>query len=94
MDKRSALCRVWFKNCKVGTYKNWQSLLNCQELIDMRSDDSAADIDALLKWQIINVLIGNCDGHCKNLSLLRNSDGTWRSMGSLNLEQYTVEIGK
>lgn len=54
------------------------SLLNCQELIDLRSADPAADIDALLKWQILNVLVGNCDGHGKNLSLLRNNEGEWR----------------
>lgn len=58
--------------------ENGPSLLNCQELIDMRSDDPASDLDALLKWQILNVLIGNCDGHGKNLSLLRQLDGTWR----------------
>ncbi len=66
------------------------SLLNCQELIDMRSDDSAADIDALLKWQILNVLIGNCDGHGKNLSLLRNSDGAWRLAPFYDLVATTI----
>ncbi|MCC7404583.1 MAG: type II toxin-antitoxin system HipA family toxin [Bdellovibrionales bacterium] len=53
------------------------TLLSCCKTIEDRSDDVASDIDSLLKWQILNVLTGNCDGHGKNLSLLRHSDGTW-----------------
>lgn len=58
--------------------ENGPSLTNCQELLDFRSDDTAEDTDYLIKWQILNVLIGNCDGHGKNLSLLRDHDGNWR----------------
>lgn len=54
------------------------NLIQCCGLIEDRSDDISRDIDALLKWQILNVLTGNCDGHGKNLSLLRHSDGKWR----------------
>jgi len=34
------------------------------------------DIEALVKWGVYNYLIGNCDAHSKNLSLLHNMDGT------------------
>lgn len=53
------------------------SLSACQGVIDRRSSDSLKDTDTLLRWQIFNVLIGNCDAHGKNLSLLRRKDGNW-----------------
>jgi len=34
------------------------------------------DIMTLVRWGIYNYLIGNCDAHSKNLSLLHNKDGT------------------
>jgi len=34
------------------------------------------DIETLVKWGLYNYLIGNCDAHSKNLSLLHNMDGT------------------
>ena len=34
------------------------------------------DIETLVKWGVYNYLIGNCDAHSKNLSLLHNVDGT------------------
>ncbi len=54
------------------------NLLSCCKLIEDRSGEVSSDMDALLKWQILNVLTGNCDGHGKNLSLLRHADGKWR----------------
>lgn len=66
------------------------SLLDCQSLIDMRSDDAAEDIDSLIKWQILNVLIGNCDGHGKNLSLLRDNDGAWKLAPFYDLVATTI----
>lgn len=54
------------------------SLLDCLEAIEERSSDVATDTDAILKWQILNVLTGNCDGHAKNLSLVRHANGSWR----------------
>lgn len=66
------------------------SLENCIELLDMRSDDVAADTDSLLKWQMLNVLIGNCDGHGKNLSLLRHQDGSWRLAPFYDLVATTI----
>ena len=53
------------------------SLIACQGVIDQRSSDTLKDTDTLLRWQIFNVLIGNCDAHGKNLSLLRRTDGSW-----------------
>ncbi len=54
------------------------SFIDCCRLIEERSDSVVEDLDAILKWQILNVLTGNCDGHAKNLSLLRSSAGRWR----------------
>lgn len=39
---------------------------------------SATSIQHLLRWQIYNVLVGNTDGHAKNISLLQNEHGQWR----------------
>src|SRR5690554_1130625 len=39
---------------------------------------SATSIQHLLRWQIFNVLVGNTDGHDKNLSLLQNERGQWQ----------------
>lgn len=38
----------------------------------------ATSIQHLLRWQIFNVLVGNTDGHAKNLSLLQNERGQWQ----------------
>jgi serine/threonine-protein kinase HipA len=54
------------------------SVADCQGVIDRRSADPLTDTDTLLRWQIFNVLIGNCDAHGKNLSLLRHPDKSWR----------------
>ena len=34
------------------------------------------DIETLVKWGIYNYLIGNCDAHSKNLSIMHNMDAT------------------
>lgn len=39
---------------------------------------SAASLLHLLRWQIFNVLVGNTDGHAKNISLLQDERGRWR----------------
>lgn len=54
------------------------SLIDCVNLLNSRSDDALEDIDNLIRWQIFNVLIGNCDAHAKNISLLRETTGAWR----------------
>jgi serine/threonine-protein kinase HipA len=53
------------------------SLIDCINIINERSVNALEDVDSLLKWQIFNVLIGNCDAHAKNISLLRNIEGRW-----------------
>ncbi|NLG49966.1 MAG: type II toxin-antitoxin system HipA family toxin, partial [Chloroflexi bacterium] len=37
----------------------------------------ALQVRQLLRWQLFNVLTGNCDGHAKNLSLLQDERGDW-----------------
>ncbi|QTF91279.1 type II toxin-antitoxin system HipA family toxin [Halomonas sp. BM-2019] len=39
---------------------------------------SAASLLHLLRWQVFNVLVGNTDGHAKNISLLQDERGRWR----------------
>jgi serine/threonine-protein kinase HipA len=45
-------------------------LAQCFEIIKTHSVQPAIDQKHLLKWVIYNYLIGNADGHAKNLSLL------------------------
>jgi len=54
------------------------SFADCVALVRNASDDPAIDVQALLRWQIFNVLAGNSDGHAKNLSLLYHRDGSIR----------------
>lgn len=61
-----------------GQAEGGPGLADCQDVIDRRSADPLTDTDLLVRWQIFNVLIGNCDAHAKNLSLLRHPDGSWR----------------
>jgi serine/threonine-protein kinase HipA len=42
----------------------------CFDLLRRTSSVPAVDTMNLLRWQIANVLLGNADGHAKNLSLL------------------------
>lgn len=53
------------------------TFFDCAHLINERSSQVLTDIDHLMKWLIFNVLIGNCDAHAKNISLLRSLDGQW-----------------
>lgn len=39
--------------------------------------NTTTDLDFLIRWQILNVFLGNCDGHLKNLSLLMDVDHNW-----------------
>ncbi len=48
---------------------------DCYQLLQDASTDPAIDTQNLLRWQIINVLAGNSDGHAKNLSLLYLQNG-------------------
>ncbi|MEQ1723272.1 MAG: type II toxin-antitoxin system HipA family toxin [Pseudobdellovibrio sp.] len=53
------------------------SAVDCVNLISLRSDDALEDTNSLIRWLIFNVLIGNCDAHAKNVSLLRQPNGIW-----------------
>ena len=50
-------------------------LSDCVNLIRRVSISPAEDVLNLIRWQVINLLIGNSDGHAKNLSILYSSEG-------------------
>jgi serine/threonine-protein kinase HipA len=50
------------------------------KIYDLLAAESAKlpeDLERLVKWLIFGVVIGNCDGHAKNLSLVRSEAGEW-----------------
>ncbi len=49
----------------------------CLSLVQMVSSSPAKDGLALIRWQICNVVLGNADGHAKNLSFILGEEG-WR----------------
>ncbi|MBD3896504.1 type II toxin-antitoxin system HipA family toxin [Halomonas sp. ML-15] len=53
---------------------------------------SATSIQQLLRWQIFNVLVGNSDGHAKNVSLLQDARGRWHIAPAYDLVG-TVVLG-
>lgn len=53
------------------------SFTQIYQLVTKASDTPLMDNRKLLQWQMVNCLVGNCDGHAKNLSLLRSTDGEW-----------------
>lgn len=53
------------------------TLADCCALLRRISLEPAREIRQLLRWQLFNVLTGNCDGHAKNLSLLQDEQGGW-----------------
>ena len=50
----------------------------CFRVVAEASVEPALDTRALLRWLVFNALVGNADGHAKNLSLLRSRDGRTR----------------
>jgi serine/threonine-protein kinase HipA len=52
------------------------SLKTCFEAVLRRSSHPALDKKRLIEWVIFNVLVGNMDGHAKNLSLMTQSKRT------------------
>lgn len=54
------------------------SFADCLNLIREHSAEPATDSQALIQWQIFNLLAGNSDGHAKNLSLLYYEDTSLR----------------
>lgn len=49
------------------------SFAQCASLIERYSGNPIDDIDALLRWQVFNTLLGNADGHAKNLSIVHDA---------------------
>jgi len=47
-----------------------------RDLLVKHARQPFGDIGTLVKWGLFNYLVGNCDAHSKNLSLLHNTDGT------------------
>jgi len=52
------------------------------------------DITMLVKWGLFNYLIGNCDAHAKNISLLHNTDGTVSLAPLYDLISTTIYDGR
>jgi len=52
------------------------------------------DIETLVKWGMYNYLIGNCDAHSKNLSLLHNMDGSVSLAPIYDLISTTIYDGR
>jgi len=50
---------------------------DCAALLRRITRSPARQVRQLLRWQLFNVLTGNCDGHAKNLSLLQDENGHW-----------------
>ena len=53
------------------------SFAQAYSLVTKASSEPLLNNERILKWQIANVFIGNCDGHAKNISLLRTADEKW-----------------
>ena len=47
----------------------------CFGLVDDASVEPALDTRSLLRWLVFNLIVGNADGHAKNLSLLLGPSG-------------------
>ncbi len=51
------------------------SLKQCAAVIRQHAAYPLVDLQKLLRWSLFNLLVGNADGHGKNLSLLYNQNG-------------------
>ncbi|MGC3874670.1 type II toxin-antitoxin system HipA family toxin [Halomonas sp. GXIMD04776] len=57
----------------------------CVQAVREACRPSANSVLHLLRWQIFNVLVGNSDGHAKNISLLQDDRGRWRMAPAYDL---------
>nr|WP_297456437.1 type II toxin-antitoxin system HipA family toxin [uncultured Halomonas sp.] len=64
----------------------------CAQTVRQVCRPAAKSIQQLLLWQIFNVLVGNSDGHAKNVSLLQDSAGNWTMAPAYDLVG-TVVLG-
>lgn len=46
------------------------TLAECVAIVTRHTSRPIVDVRRLIEWQAFNVIVGNCDGHGKNLSLL------------------------
>ena len=53
-------------------------LSECGRIIELYSSNPILDRQALVKWVIFNCFIGNADAHGKNISLIRERNGSTR----------------
>lgn len=51
------------------------SFARCFEVLARHSLEPALDLEALLRWQVFNLLVYNPNGHAENLSLLESGRG-------------------
>lgn len=51
------------------------SLKQCFDLLEESSSNPILDKSNLLRWVVFNYLIGNCDAHAKNISILISPEG-------------------
>ncbi|MFO1463071.1 MAG: type II toxin-antitoxin system HipA family toxin [bacterium] len=51
------------------------SFSDCFRVVEEFSQRPAVDKKGLISWAVFNFLIGNCDAHAKNISLLISSEG-------------------
>lgn len=54
------------------------SLKRCFDFIRQHSSYPQSDIIKIIKWVFFNFIVGNCDAHAKNLSLLMYKDGHYK----------------
>ncbi|MDD5627851.1 MAG: type II toxin-antitoxin system HipA family toxin [Elusimicrobia bacterium] len=80
-DDKGALVRIHQEDfCQALGYsysKKYESdggpgLQKCFGLLNEHSTQPALDKGLLLRWTVFNYLIGNCDAHAKNLSMMLN----------------------
>jgi len=69
-------------------------LKQVRDLLVKHARQPFEDITTLVKWGIFNYLIGNCDAHSKNLSLLHNMDGTVSLAPAYDLISTTIYDGR
>jgi len=65
-----------------------------RELLAKYARQPYEDITNLVKWGIFNYLIGNCDAHSKNLSLLHSMDGAVSLAPIYDLASTTIYDGR
>ncbi|MFC1559050.1 HipA domain-containing protein, partial [Gemmatimonadota bacterium] len=83
-DRRSSITRLHQEDFCQATgrrpYAKYESrggpsLGDIRILIQKHSADPLTDVEIVARWAAANAVIGNSDGHAKNLSFLHTSDG-------------------